>query len=641
MRPAIFVVFSTLCANFVFADSLGPQDTNTVQVGGVTYSLGPATSSNSAPVVIASDQAPIPVTGSFSAGGDGGLLYVIPIGSDGGLALVQSVIAAADGGTLYVAIAGAISLVVGDGGALAVTQGGPFVVAVGDGGVLSVSIGAPVVVGDGGALAVQPTFVFPEATDAGLAQVNVENFPATQAVTQGGPFVVAVGDGGVLSVSIGAPVVVGDGGALAVQPTFVFPEATDAGLAQVNVENFPATQAVTQGGPFVVAVGDGGVLSVNIGTISDGGALAITGSITSTPGPVTTQDGGALQVITIAPVVIGDGGVLSVSIGAPVVIGDGGALAIQPTFVFPEAADAGLAQVNVENFPVTQPVSGTVAATQSGTWNVGTISDGGQLLIGGQGLAGMPNGGVLSVQGVTNGVGLNVVNEGGSVTIADGGGLSVNATQVGPWNVGTISDGGPIATSQSGTWNVGTISDGGPIATSQSGTWNVGTISDGGPIATSQSGTWNVGIISDGGGLSVNATQVGPWNVGTISDGGVLLVAIGAPVVVGDGGALQVNLTSLTDGGYPQVQPVQPADFSLNATIGSLNAVSTVNCNGLSTMVLEVESTFSGTVSFLATADGLAFGSIQCIDGLAGFVTGTVKSTTVPGIFTCNVGGLK
>lgn len=30
--------------------------------------------------------------------------------------------------------------------------------------------------------------------------------------------------------------------------------------------------------------------------------------------------------------------------------------------------------VSVSNFPATQPVSGSVAATQSGTWNVGTLT---------------------------------------------------------------------------------------------------------------------------------------------------------------------------------------------------------------------------------------------------------------------------
>ena len=61
-------------------------------------------------------------------------------------------------------------------------------------------------------------------------------------------------------------------------------------------------------------------------------------------------------------------------------------------------------------------VDGTVAATQSGTWDVGTVT---------------------AVTGITNAVA--ITDNSGSLTVDNAGTFAVQAAQSGTWNVGTLS----------------------------------------------------------------------------------------------------------------------------------------------------------------------------------------------------------
>ncbi len=179
------------------------------------------------------------------------------------------------------------------------------------------------------------------------------------------------------------------------------------------------------------------------------------------------------------------------------------------------ATQSGSWNVGITGTPAVTVTSGTVAATQSGTWNVGTVGT----------LTAITDP-VDSAQSGTWNVGITGTP---AVTVTSG---TVAATQSGTWDVGTvgtltaITD--PVDSAQSGTWNVGitgtpavTVTSG-TIAATQSGTWDVGTvgtltaITD--PVDSAQSGTWNVGItgtpavtVTSG---TVAATQSGTWNVG-------------------------------------------------------------------------------------------------------------------------------
>jgi hypothetical protein len=115
--------------------------------------------------------------------------------------------------------------------------------------------------------------------------------------------------------------------------------------------------------------------------------------------------------------------------------------------------------VAVSNFPATQPVSGTVAVTQSTSpWVVS---------------------GTVAVSGVA-----------GTVAVTQSGAWTVAATQSGAWTTGrtwvlasgtdSVTVTGTVAATQSGSWTVAIT---GTVAATQSGAWTV---------AATQSGTWTV-----------------------------------------------------------------------------------------------------------------------------------------------------
>lgn len=137
-------------------------------------------------------------------------------------------------------------------------------------------------------------------------------------------------------------------------------------------------------------------------------------------------------------------------------------------------------------------VDGTVAATQSGTWNVTNVSGTISLPTGAAtaakqpalGTAGSASTDVITVQGIASGTGLNVAQS-GSWTVA--------ATQSGTWNVtnisGTVSlpTGAATAAKQPALGTAGSAST--DVITVQG-------IASGTPQPVSQSGTWNITNVS-------------------------------------------------------------------------------------------------------------------------------------------------
>ncbi len=141
------------------------------------------------------------------------------------------------------------------------------------------------------------------------------------------------------------------------------------------------------------------------------------------------------------------------------------------------------------DFLVKQSGAWTIAATQSGTWNVNV--SGGSLALS----AGTAKIGQIAIDQTTDGT-TNKVYIGNTPSVS----------QSGTWTVKSITDPVTVSThavTQSGTWTVKSITD--PVtvnthAVSQSGTWNIGSIAStvtvDGTVAATQSGTWNVGSVT-------------------------------------------------------------------------------------------------------------------------------------------------
>lgn len=137
----------------------------------------------------------------------------------------------------------------------------------------------------------------------------------------------------------------------------------------------------------------------------------------------------------------------------------------------------------------TVTVTGTAAAVQSGTWNVGV-----------SGTVSTTQTGTVTVSGTVSTTGTVLVSQVGTFNVAQQGSVTVTGTaasvQSGTWNV-TVT--GTAASVQSGTWTVATT-----------GTVQVthGTVTVTGTAASIQSGTWNIGINTVGT-VAVTATTKG------------------------------------------------------------------------------------------------------------------------------------
>lgn len=144
-------------------------------------------------------------------------------------------------------------------------------------------------------------------------------------------------------------------------------------------------------------------------------------------------------------------------------------------------------------------VDGTVAATQSGAWNVTNISGTVSLPTGAAtaakqpalGTAGTPSSDVLTVQGITSMTALKV--DGSAVTQPVSGTVTANA------GTGTFTVSGTV------TANAGT----GTMAVSNAGTF---------AVQAAQSGTWNVGTVTTVSAVTAisNALPAGTNNIGDV-----------------------------------------------------------------------------------------------------------------------------
>jgi len=279
--------------------------------------------------------------------------------------------------------------------------------------------------------------------------------------------------------------------------------------------------AVTASGTTSLNISGGSGLATGALAGSGGGGSVPTGSAGSPNSAVLSVQG--VSGGTVLPVVIGAGSNIIGSVNAAQA-GSWNIGNITGTVALPTGAATAANQTNVQSTPGTSqatavtiqgnasgiavPVSGTLAATQSGTWNIGSIST----------LPSLPAG--------ANAIGsVSVSNFPGTQTVTG----TVAATQSGTWNIGSISS---LPALPSGSNTIGTVN------AAQSGTWNVtnisGTVSlpTGAATAANQTSvesapgtpqTTAITIQGNASGVAVPvsgtlaATQSGTWNIGSIA----------------------------------------------------------------------------------------------------------------------------
>lgn len=378
-----------------------------------------------------------------------------------------------------------------------------------------------------GAWSVGRTWTLSSGTDS----VSVGNFPATQSVTQGTtPWIVN-----------------GSGFTQPVSGTVTTTQGTSPWVTSVS--NFPATVAVTQStSPWVVS----GTVTANAGT----GTFLVDGSAHTQPvsGTVTANQGTSPWVvsgtITTSPNVnVHDGTGVSISstgsslntnvtntvtITGSVNAIQSGAWSVGRTWTLSSATDS----VNVGNFPATQPVSGTVAVTQStspwvtsGSGNFTVVQPTGTNLH-----TVLDSGTLTSITNAlpagTNVIG-HVITDTGSTTVVTGtvavtGPLTDTQLRASPVPVSLTSTtvtGNVTVVQPTGT-NLHVVVDSAPTTavTQSTSPWVVS-----GTVAATQSGTWTV--------QPGNTANTTPW-LTTINQGGNSAAVTAANALKVDGSAV-------------------------------------------------------------------------------------------------------
>ena len=600
----------------------GPWVQNLTQVGGTAIGLGSDTSANSFPVVIASDQAAIPVSQS-GAPWSQNLTYVggsaISLGSAVSADSIPVVIAS-DQGAVTVAQSNAANL------KATVSQAGSWAVSVsnfpatqpvsstqlpatldGDGN-LMVAVQGTVPVSGTFWQSVQPVSGTVTANISGsisntafgvtgdVAIVNSTTPGSTKIAVTADPITFAapqhtIVDSGTITANQGGTWNIGT-----VTNPVTVTQGTAANLNATVVGTGTFAVQAAQTGTWNVRVQDGsgnaltsttGALDVNlktsVATVTVAQATAanlnatVVGTVTANAGTgtFTTSD---VNAVAQGSTTSGENGFLEM----------GAVTTAAPTYVTTQTAPlsldtSGNLRTSVNN---TVAVSGTVAATQSGTWNIGSVTS------------------------ITN-----------AVTVSQGTAANLNATVVG---TGTFA----VQASQSGTWNVRTQDGSGNALTSTTGALDVNlktsaaTVTVTGIVAATQSGTWNIGTlatvtnpvtVSQGTAANLNATVVG---TGTFA---VQAAQSGAWTVTANAGTGTFTVTEL----LPQVAGYYP-DQSNSYSVGTITP--SVDAGG---SLITRGAVFVDEGSFREEFTGSSLDTL-----LTGTVTFTNGSTNVTGVGT-------
>ncbi|MBY0525596.1 MAG: hypothetical protein K2R98_19480 [Gemmataceae bacterium] len=579
-------------------------------------SFGQAVMASSVPVVLASNHTSLPVTvGNFPAAstvvGVSGT-PTVQLAAGQSVNIGNSPTVAVSNPVVVVGVSGVPTVAVSNFPAnQATTQSGPWSVAIsgqpvqiGDNGgsitvdgAVSVSNfpTATTVVGVSGIPTVQGTVVVQDGGGSLTVDgtVSISNFPAattvvgvsgTPTVSQGGNWMVGIS--GTPAVQVSNTVTVQDGGgSLSVDDNggSITVDGT------VSVGNFPATQAVTQSGPWAVAISG---QPVNIA--DNGGSLTVDGTVAVSNFPAATTVVGISGTPTVSqgtnPWVIGDGGG-SVTVDGTVGVNN---FPTPVTVVGVSGIPTVQGSVSVSNFPAATVVvgvsgiptiQGSVNSTQAGNWMVG--------------ISGLPlsvtltnpadSATIVGISGIPTVQGTVVVQDGGGSLTVDGT-VAVSNFPTAPTVVGvsgTPTVQGTVGATQVGNWMVGLS---GTPAVQVSNT------------VTVQDGGGSLSIDDNGGSLTVDGTV-------TVQDGG------GAISVDDNGGSLTVDGTVAVSNfpaattvvgvsGTPTIQgSVSVSNFPTPTTVVGISGIPTVN-QGTSPWVIGDGGgsvTVDGTVSVAGT----------------------------------------
>lgn len=390
-----------------------------------------------------------------------------------------------------------------------------------------------------------------------------------------------------------------------------------------NPNNPNGQAAMANSAPVVIASNQTAVpISDNSGSITVDGSVTVSGTVTANAGTGTQN----VSVQNASIPVTDNGGSLTVD-GSVSVSNFPATQPVSGTVTVSQATAANLnANVTVQNasIPVTDnggslTVDGTVAATQSGTWNITNVSGTVSLPTGAStsakqpslGTAGTPSSDVITVQGITSMTALKV--DGSAVTQPISGSVSVSNFPATQAVSGTVT-----ANAGTGTMNVSVQNASIPV------TDNGGSLTVDGTVNAAQSGTWNVGLNAGSNAIgSITNTSFAVTQATAANLNANVTVQNASIPVTDNAGSLTVD-----NNGTFAVQASQSGTWTLGANSGVDIGDVTIN-NGSGVNAVNIQDggntiTIDGTVdtelpAAAALADGAANPTTPTI-GAAGLV---------------------
>jgi hypothetical protein len=274
---------------------------------------------------------------------------------------------------------------------------------------------------------------------------------------------------------------------------------------QVDIVSAPTltvsgTVAATQSGTWNFADGGGSI------TVDNASLTTIAGAVIGTE----------MQVdIVSAPTLTVSGTVAATQSGTWNFADGGGSITVDNASLttIAGAVSGTEMQVDIVSAP-TLTVSGTVAATQSGAWNVTNVTGTVSLPTGAatSALQTSGNASLTTIAGAVSGTEMQVdIVTIPNVTIVDGGGsITVD---------GAVTVSGTVAATQSGTWNVadggGSLTVDGTVAATQSGAWNVTNIT--GTVSLPTGATTETTLVGVSDRIGPTSDAAATSNTGTFS----------------------------------------------------------------------------------------------------------------------------
>lgn len=518
--PVSAPVFGPQGGPYTIVSSTDPLPVELLKFGGTSVTIGQTTKSASIPVVLPSDQT-IPVSGTITA----------DIGNLNGIALESTLVKLPV--TRGASSTGVSNVITGG----VVTTSAPTYT---NNTVNSVSLTTSGAIRTDSSATTQPVSGTVSASQSGTWNVN--NISGTITLPTGASTLSEQQSQTTSLQLLDDTVITNGSGSAAKSISIAGYDGTNyrniktdsSGVISANISTLPSIPsgsniigAVTQSGSW--NVGQTGTWTVDIGTaptlIVDGSGVVqpVSGTVTANIG--TTGDL-ALDA-TVNKLNISQGAAKGTNTG-PLV--QGLATTSAPTYtnntINPVSITA-TGAMRVDGSAVTQPVSGTVSAAQSGTWNINNIS----------GTITLPTGSATLSEQQTQTTSLQLIDDsvatvGSAATskvIAVGGTDGTNSRQLKTDSSGVLStnvaslpalpSGSNIigAVTQSGSWNVG-----------QTGTWTTQINQGGNTAAVTAANALKV----DGSGVTqpvsgtVAASQSGTWNINNI--GGSVSLPTGA-----------------------------------------------------------------------------------------------------------------